>query len=256
MDENLSSSMSQTKATRSAVPTSEIPIPSQLKFLIGTIKSTVQTILTTETHQIWRSQILKLFRANGFEGFLTGTTVCPPKLIISTENEQHENPDYLRWIMVDQNLSSALFSTISPSILPYVLELNTCAEIWEVITRRLQASNRARIQQIKNELHNLTMGNKNMSQYLSDIKSKVDLIAAAGSPIDIEDIIYYTLNGLPTSYQSFKVAIRTNLQSLSLDDLYSLLCSEETIQLAEMSRNDYQTSALTANRGGRVYQQE
>lgn len=51
-----------------------------------------------------------------------------------------------------------------------------------------------------------------MAQYLSDIKSKVDLIARAGSPIDIEDIIYYTLNGLSSSYQGFKVAIRMNLQ--------------------------------------------
>lgn len=42
-----------------------------------------------------------------------------------------------------------------------------------------------------------------------------------------EDIILYTLNGLPPIYQAFKTAIRTNLQPLSLDDFYALLCSEE-----------------------------
>lgn len=68
-----------------------------------------------------------------------------------------------------------------------------------------------------------------MAQYLSDIKSKVDLIAAAGSSIDIEDIIYYTLNDLSSLYKNFKVAMRTNLQPISLDDLYSLLCNEETL---------------------------
>lgn len=73
------------------------------------------------------------------------------------------------------------------------------------------------------------MVSKMMFQYLLDIKSKIDLVAATRSPIEIEDIIYYTLNGLPSLYQCFKIAIYTNLQPINLDDLYSLLCIEETI---------------------------
>lgn len=70
-----------------------------------------------------------------------------------------------------------------------------------------------------------------MPQYLSEIKSRVDLLVTAGCPTEIEDIIYYTLNDLPPSYQAFKVAIHTNLQPVSLDDFYSLLCSEETLKI-------------------------
>lgn len=81
------------------------------------------------------------------------------------------------------------------------------------------------------------MGTKFMTQYLSEIKSKVDLIVIFGSPIDAKDIIFYKLNGLPPSYQSFKTTIKTNLQPISLDDLYSFLCSEETIQLNEANHN-------------------
>lgn len=56
----------------------------------------------------------------------------------------------------------------------------------------------------------------------------MDNIAAAGAKIDVEDIILYTLNGLPSQYQSFKIAIRTKLTLISLEDLYnSLLISEE-----------------------------
>ncbi|KAI0527421.1 hypothetical protein KFK09_003021 [Dendrobium nobile] len=65
-----------------------------------------------------------------------------------------------------------------------------------------------------------------MVQFLLDIKSKVDAITAAGSTIDSEDVILYTLNDLPSSYQSFKMVICTNMQPLNLDDFYSLLCSE------------------------------
>lgn len=53
----------------------------QLKFLIGNIKSTFQTSLLVDNHQIWRSQILKLFRPNGYDGFLTGKSKFPPKFL-------------------------------------------------------------------------------------------------------------------------------------------------------------------------------
>lgn len=77
------------------------------------------------------------------------------------------------------------------------------------------------------------MGNKSMVQYLSYIKTKIDLLETSMSSIKIQDTIFYTLNGLPNSYQSFKMAICTNLSPLSLDDFHSQLCSEETIQINE-----------------------
>lgn len=46
------------------------------------------------------------------------------------------------------------------------------------------------------------MREKNMMQYLSNIKSKCDAIVASGAPLIAEDIILYTLNGLSSSYQA------------------------------------------------------
>lgn len=51
----------------------DIHIPPQLKFLMGNIKNIIHTQLMTETHQIWRAQVLKLFSANGFIGKPTTT---------------------------------------------------------------------------------------------------------------------------------------------------------------------------------------
>lgn len=118
----------------------------------------------------------------------------------------------------------------NPPILPYILNLNTCVKIWEMVEKHLIASNWACIVQIKRERHNLSMNNKIVNQHLSNIKSKVDLIAIVESTITTDDIIYHTLSGLLPSHQSFKTAIHTNLQPLTLDYLYSLLCSEEIIQ--------------------------
>ncbi|PKU67943.1 Retrovirus-related Pol polyprotein from transposon TNT 1-94 [Dendrobium catenatum] len=91
-----------------------------------------------------------------------------------------------------------------------------------------------------------------MSQYLPEIKTLVDNIAAAGSQVDTEDIILYILNGLPPSYQSFKTAIRTMLTPISLDNLYALLLSEEINIASDLSRISSVPDpnvALFSNRG-------
>ncbi|KAI0486577.1 hypothetical protein KFK09_029348 [Dendrobium nobile] len=99
------------------------------------------------------------------------------------------------------------------------------------------------------------MKDMTMTQYLSLVKSKVDAINAAGSSIDTEDIILYTLNGLPATYNAFKTSVRTNLQPLSLDDLYSLLCSEEINLTADALKETQlvdsvdSSTALFSNRG-------
>lgn len=50
----------------------------------------------------------------------------------------------------------------------------------------------------------MTMKDQSMTQYLSSIKAKVDAVIATSATIDTEDVILYTLNDLPPSYQSFK----------------------------------------------------
>lgn len=66
-----------------------------------------------------------------------------------------------------------------------------------------------------------------MTQYLSEIKGKCDDVVIIGSPLRPNDTIFYTLNGLLTTFQAFKSSICTNLQPISFSDFYALLCSEE-----------------------------
>ncbi|PKU72184.1 Retrovirus-related Pol polyprotein from transposon TNT 1-94 [Dendrobium catenatum] len=165
------------------------------------------------------------------------------------------NPNYQTWILIDQNLFAALYLVISPTLLPYIINLETCADIWKTIERRLQSSNRSRLLQLKNELHQVTMKDQTMMQYLSDIKGKCDAIASSGTPLDPEDVIMYTLNGLPPAYQAFKTYIRTNLQPMNIDDFYAQLCSEELNLAAERARENQllpstdPQMALAASRG-------
>ncbi|PKU86451.1 5'-3' exoribonuclease 2 [Dendrobium catenatum] len=95
------------------------------------------------------------------------------------------------------------------------------------------------------------MKNSTMQQYLANVKNLVDNIAASGSTIDAEDILIFILNGLPSTYNAFRSAIRTSQQPIDLDTLYSLLCSEE-INLQTQQQKDLASSndtmALFSNR--------
>ncbi|KAI0494798.1 hypothetical protein KFK09_024941 [Dendrobium nobile] len=215
----------------------DLVIPAPLKFLISNIKNLISNTLTSDNYAIWRIQVLQQFTANGYAGHLTGASPSPT---------DPTTPAFNRWQLVDNNLLSALFSTISPSILPYVITAKTAQEVWQVLERRLQPTCRSRIIQLKNELHHVQMKDLTMQQYLSHIKSIVDNIAASGSTVDPEDIIIHILNGLPTSYNSFKAAIRTNPVNLDLDNLYSLLCSEEINVSQEQAKETLLTASNTA----------
>ncbi|KAL0921229.1 hypothetical protein M5K25_008285 [Dendrobium thyrsiflorum] len=186
----------------------EFTIPAPLKFLMSNLKSIVNIQLTNENYAIWSLQVLKLFTANEFDGYLTKRQICP--------SGPSTNPEYRLWRLVDQNLVSTMFSTISPSALPYELHLSTVYEIWTTLENRLQPTNRSRVIQLKNELHNIQMKDSTMTQYLAQINTIVDNIDAARSHVDSEDIMLYILNGLPVTYNSFKTSIRTSQLHISL----------------------------------------
>lgn len=71
------------------------------------------------------------------------------------------------------------------------------------------------------------MKGKTLVKYLSEIKSKCDVIVVSSLTLFTKDIILYTRNGLPLVYQAFKIVIRTNLKQIDLENFYALLCSRE-----------------------------
>ncbi|PKU74388.1 Retrovirus-related Pol polyprotein from transposon TNT 1-94 [Dendrobium catenatum] len=229
--ENFAPPSSSTVQT--GTPPTEMTIPAPLKFLVSNVKNLLPHPLTTDNYPIWRMQILQHFQANGYAGHLTGDLPEPA---------DQTTQDYHRWKLVDSNLLSSLFSTISPTILPYIIFSTSTHDAWMILEKRLQPSNRSRAIQLKNELYHVQMKNLTMQQYLTHVKSIVDNIAASGSKIDPEDIIIHILNGLPPIYNPFKTSIRTSLLPIDLDTLYSLLCSEE-ITLQQDALKEQQNSA-------------
>ncbi|KAI0488330.1 hypothetical protein KFK09_028159 [Dendrobium nobile] len=217
-DQDSSSSLTPSSTTQAGNTTTNLIIPAPLKFLISNIKNLIPYPLTIDNYAIWRIQVLQQVSANNYACHLTGTTPKP---------SDNSSQNYNDWMLVDSNLISALFATISPSILPYVITATTAQEVWTTLECRLQPTSHSRVIQLKNELHNIQLKNLSMQPYLTQIKQIVDNIAASGSKMDMEDIVHYILNGLPATYNSFKTYVRTSSLPADLDSLYSQLCSEE-----------------------------
>ncbi|PKU65158.1 Retrovirus-related Pol polyprotein from transposon TNT 1-94 [Dendrobium catenatum] len=247
----MASSASATSSSRTTTmigDTSDKPLlyPA-LKFIISNLKCLVPHPLSMDNYPIWRNQILKLLKANGFESFLE----APPASTINQDSENLDS-DSNKWILTDRNLAAAISSTISANVIPYVMHLDSTYEIWSALQTRFQSANRSKVMQLKNELQNISMRNLSMQDYLMEIKKTVDLIISAGCNLDNEDIILHILNGLPPPYQSFKTAVRTLQTPLSLDNLYAMLISEEIHLRQDSQRFSSHTdnqAALYTNRG-------
>ncbi|PKU84061.1 Retrovirus-related Pol polyprotein from transposon TNT 1-94 [Dendrobium catenatum] len=242
-----SSSASPSVAEQLSSTSTEIsPISPSLKFIVSNLKTLVPNQLSSDNYPIWRHQIIKLLRANDFDNFL-----APPDPPLDP-SDSSAAASIKTWRIVDQNLQAAFCSTISPPVLPYILHLDTTHEIWQFLENQFQATSRSKVLQLKNVLHHISMKNLSMVQYLTEIKKLVDQIASAGSTIDSEDIILYTLNGLPPAYQSFKTYVRNSPNQIRLENLYAMLISEEihiTADAARSSADVVQQAALYANRG-------
>lgn len=113
MTKKLSSATSQSEATIPLSLSRIFNISAQLKFFIKNIWSTVQTTLTVDTNQIWRSQIIKLFSANVYDCFLLEESKCQNLFLLSEGDDDIPNPDYKKWNLIYQNLALALYSIIS-----------------------------------------------------------------------------------------------------------------------------------------------
>ncbi|KAJ0965313.1 hypothetical protein J5N97_026451 [Dioscorea zingiberensis] len=83
------------------------------------------------------------------------------------------------------------------------------------------------------QLQHQTKGNLTMISYLDKIKSLADNLLAVASLVSDEDLILHTLNGLPSSYSAFKTAIRTRAASITIEELWTFLLSEEVNQMRE-----------------------
>ncbi|KAF3777781.1 hypothetical protein EJ110_NYTH37491 [Nymphaea thermarum] len=107
--------------------------------------------------------------------------------------------------------------------------LDSSYKVWTAIKRIYAAQSRAKVQQLKSALQNLKKGNESITTYFHKAKGVAHQLVMASKPVDEEDLVMNIISGLPTDeYGTLKVSLRTRVEPINLEELYSLLLIQES----------------------------
>ncbi|RVW93117.1 Retrovirus-related Pol polyprotein from transposon RE2 [Vitis vinifera] len=115
----------------------------------------------------WKMQFLNLLRGHDLMGFIDGTEACPPKHIASGSL----NLAYVVWQKKDVCLLGWILASLSEKLVSTIYGLETSKQVWTALQTRFS--------------------------------SQSHQLAAAGKPIDDQDLISFLLGGLQSSYTPF-----------------------------------------------------
>ncbi|XP_015168010.1 uncharacterized protein [Solanum tuberosum] len=147
--------------------------------------------LTSTNFLLWRTQFLPMIRGYGLEHHLDGSQPIPKRFL----GENQLNPLYQNWARQDQIVLSWIVASVSESVLPQIVGVETSRAAWE----------------------------KLISAYATKAKSIADQLVALQHPINEDDLVEYVKGGLGVSYRPFTRSIDATQIDVSIDTLYGLL---------------------------------
>ncbi|CAL8169438.1 unnamed protein product [Prunus armeniaca] len=188
----------------------------------------VLTIKLSEDNFVkWQYQLQSVLQGYDLYGYFDGTTVCPPKFTISeSEGVTIEiTKDYKSWIQVDKALLSLLIATLSGDTMEYVIGCKTARDAWLNLIDRYASVSRARVNQLKTELHTLHKGSDSIEKFLLKLKHIRDQLSAVGVHLTDDDIIIAALNGLPLEFDMIKTVLVARETPINLKEFRAHLLS-------------------------------
>ncbi|KAM6585304.1 hypothetical protein CsatB_012306 [Cannabis sativa] len=184
--------------------------------------------LDRSNYFFWRSQVLPAIRAHDLEDILLRRTPRPAQRIPESEGSTNlvRNPDFTRWMRLDQFLISWLLSSISESMIGHVVNCESSAEIWTTLEQLFNTRSKARMIHLMSMLQNTKKGSMTIDEYMLKMKGFVDSLRAAGNPVSEDQLILYILAGVGSEYESVVVNL-TSRDHLSLQEVQYMLQNHE-----------------------------
>lgn len=119
-----------------------------------------------------------------------------------------DNPAFFMWKVIDGQLLRCITASLSVSILPLVLGLEYVGQVWQTLENRFNSVTRSHVRDLKRRLYNLKKTGT-METYLNQIKAYAQQLGFVGHNVDDDDLVFYTLKGLPSEFRQLKTAVRT-----------------------------------------------
>ncbi|XP_012488007.1 uncharacterized protein LOC105801225 [Gossypium raimondii] len=101
----------------------------------------------------------------------------------------------------DSALASWLLSSVSTTVLPHLIGLDTSAQIWNAIVSLYGSKSTSRLMFYRRAMYSQHKGDLSMREFLMKIKCFCDNLASCGEIISEHEHITAILNGLPAEYE-------------------------------------------------------
>ncbi|KAL4388756.1 hypothetical protein GQ457_09G027860 [Hibiscus cannabinus] len=199
--------------------------------------------LDETNYLLWRQQILFTIESLDLSSHIDGTSVVPPQCVL-VNGEKVPNPQFASFKQQDSALCSWLLASISLSILPSLVSCRTAFEIWEKVQQIFSVSSTTKIMHLHCSLKNLRKRDQGMREYLAQIQSVCDSLAACGNPLSETMHISAILSGLPSEYEPVVAVITSSQQPYKLDGVCGVLLDTESRLQETHSANLIQNSNL------------
>ena len=183
--------------------------------------------LTRENFLLWKTQLFPLLNYHDLAHILTQDP------LISTQIADHGgitvNTAYQTWWRQDQQVLSLVVSSLSESVLPYVVGKLTAKGAWLALMKHCSSTSPSRIMHLHNRLHNTQKGTRSIAEFVQDIQRTCNKLAAAGYLVQETVSIYALLRGLGPTYSAFSAGISSNLINMRFDDVVAQINSYEDL---------------------------
>ncbi|KAI8532776.1 hypothetical protein RHMOL_Rhmol11G0240600 [Rhododendron molle] len=238
-----------TNSTGSSSSTSTaVTLPPSLAFLVSNFHSLVNIKLDGTNYLLWRIQVENVVEANGFYEYLDGSVPPPPSQIRDAQGALTLNPAFTLWRLMDSQLRSCLTASLSQTTLPYALGLRTAYQVWDSLSNRYNSLSKTHVQELRDQLYNLSK-TSTIDAYIDTIKEIAQKLAAAGSPIEDDELVFRALHGLPKVFNGLRTAVRavcTRDHNVSFDELVTMMKSEDKQLSQDTSDLDVPNTVLVA----------
>lgn len=181
--------------------------------------------LTPNNYPVWRKQVISTLINLELDGHITSGP--PATTLTDKEGKTTTNPDYRPWFCKDQMIFSAMLGSYLDAIQPLVSSVTTAREAWNRLNSSFASSSRSRIISLKFRLVKNPKGTRSITEYLQEMRSIVDDLALAQSPVLEEDLMVHILSQLGDDYSTIAAAIKVLDTPLSYSELFDRLTDFE-----------------------------
>ncbi|MBA0844662.1 hypothetical protein Goarm_022521 [Gossypium armourianum] len=190
----------------------------------------ISVLLDDNNYLLWRQQVILALKTFRLQHLLDTATSPPPQQILDDSGVLQENPEFSRFEQQNCALASWLLSSVSTSVLPHLIGLESSSQIWNAIVDLFGSKTTSRLMSYRRALHSQRKADLPMKEYLLKIKSCCENLASCGEIISEREHVTAILNGLSSEYESVITVVTASQVPYTVQGVSTILLDTETRQ--------------------------